>query len=685
MRFLCLLMLASVLVGTCPSTSAADAVSQLSMDLKSADDAQRLLAIEKLGQLGPVAAPAAPTLAKLLGKSDDLIEQLEIVTALNRIGAEAAPAVPALVQLLGNDSDILKYTAAQALKSIGPKARPAAAKLKAMLKNENQLIAVGAAAALVSIAKDDSAVVESVIPVLLDGLRSEDEAVASDAVGALARIGAPAATQVSDLLGKEGPVLCRHVCDTLAAMGPAADTEVDSLLVALDDKDASVCRHAVRALGVIGAKPDAVVPALAAQLKADSADRRSIAAQAIGEFGTAAEPAVSALAERLVKDDDIKVRIAAAEALGAIGPAAAGAVESLAAGLNDPSGAVTLASGEALGKIGEPGINVLAKQLQVDAYRPFVAAILQSAGESAAPAVPELIKHINDPDETTQGEVIVALAAVGPKAATAIAPLEKLLRSDSATGRPAAAYALGKLKSESSIPLLKKSVSDPNEKVRNASAFALVTMNPSDKDLIAIALPRLIKGLKHERPLVRVESARAIRQIGLPAQPAIPALLETANDSASEVRAAALAALSDLQPAAAEAIPVAVRALEADDETVRFAGTLLLARLGADAKSAVAMLRDRVSQTRGFERIITQWAIVKIDPSADDIKAAIPLLISALDQPSANAQIEAVKTLSDIGRGNGDVRKALRNHKQRDDVTPEVKTAITAALKKLAE
>jgi hypothetical protein len=86
-------------------------------------------ALRALGNLGPRAAPAAATIARLL-ESDSLVR--EALEALRLIGPDAAPAVDALRGLLRRRKTVLAREVALALAAIGPRARAAKAELIAL-------------------------------------------------------------------------------------------------------------------------------------------------------------------------------------------------------------------------------------------------------------------------------------------------------------------------------------------------------------------------------------------------------------------------------------------------------------------------------------------------------------------------------------------------------------------------
>lgn len=99
-------------------------------------DSKHLGAMEMLGSLRALAAPAVPTLRELLLHSKDRNGRRAAAVALGRIGAASGSAVDALVQAFGTDEDWgVRNGSAWALGEIGaPGARSAIATLRRALK-----------------------------------------------------------------------------------------------------------------------------------------------------------------------------------------------------------------------------------------------------------------------------------------------------------------------------------------------------------------------------------------------------------------------------------------------------------------------------------------------------------------------------------------------------------------------
>lgn len=169
------------------------------------------------------------------------------------------------------------------------------------------------------------------VPVLLDALRREAEALREhnlasshtnpsqlEAVFALSAVGQPAVAQVVALLDEPDWWLRAAAADILGDLGEVARDTVPQLTRALDDESEWVRRNAVEALGNIGPAAAAAVPGLAERLQDDESWIRHNAAMALAKIGPIAAAAVPAL-QKNIDDEDVYARANAAMALERIG------------------------------------------------------------------------------------------------------------------------------------------------------------------------------------------------------------------------------------------------------------------------------------------------------------------------------------------------------------------------------
>src|SRR5262245_36844671 len=98
--------------------------------------------------------------------------------------------------------------------------------------------------------------------------------------------------------------------------------------------------------------------------------------------------------------------------------------------------------------------------------------------------------------------------------------------------------------------------------------------------------------LKDSKANVRVQAAKALSEIGPPAQAAVAALVEALHDEDVSVRLAASTALGEIGPAAQAAIPPLIEALRDPDPE---AGASAATALGKVREAAVPALVEALS------------------------------------------------------------------------------------------
>jgi HEAT repeat protein len=174
--------------------------------------------------------------------------------------------------------------------------------------------------------------------------------------------------------------------------------------------------------------------------------------------------------------------------------------------------------------------------------------------------------HAQDP--TTPGEQAAsALVAIGTPA---YEPLTKALGGQAWIARRNAAWALGALGNRGAVPLLSRSLHDPEAAVRNRSAWALGALDSSE------AVPALIEALKDTDAGVREQVAWALGAIG--DRRAVDGLVGALGDSAAGVRkqaAWALGALGD-----SRAVNALTKCLKDPDAGVRKQAAWALGAIG---------------------------------------------------------------------------------------------------------
>ncbi len=659
-------------------------VEQLRRQLASDDASVRVDAARRLCEFGAAAHPAIPDLEKALA-SDDLLLQYEAARCLGEIGPDASPCAVHLLALLNDETPLLRHVAIDALRRI---ARPSAVVRKAFadrLQNDSLLAnRVVAARGLAEFAAlDDShPLPPAAIDVLIEGLKSPQAHVSSEAIRGLVAVGAPATAPILNLFRSGSPNERINATEALAALGLSAREAGATLLSALKDADGTLKRHIVRALPSVGADPAATVPQLQRLLHDKSRELRVSAIAALGEYGERAAPAADDLA-KLLADDDLLVQRNAAAALARLGTKAASAVPQLIAALRDDDGAVTIEAAQALTAIGQPAVQPLTGLLTDLQYRNLAATALGDIGPAAVDAVPAILGLLDASDKETRRAALLALAGIGPSAQPVVAErLVQILRDPKSDVRPGAAYALARMEAQQAVPdllALVRQTDDDREKL--AAAWALVTLQPS-ANVAEKAVPILMRGLDDDWALVRKECAIALGALGPRARPAAERLRSLADDPDPAVRAEAAAALYQVGADAETLVPLMMKGLDDVSPDVRYAAAYVLGSLGPKADPAVLRLKEMLNNHIGLDRILAAWALVRIAPSGSTTQEALPTLLEALGHPRPQIRREVAKVLGEIKGNHPEIAQALK--KASSDSDAEVRAAVREALDKRA-
>ncbi len=150
-----------------------------------------------------------------------------------------------------------------------------------------------------------------------------------------------------------------------------------------------------------------------------------------------------------------------------------------------------------------------------------------------AKAVPALVERLNDPNPGNRSNAAAVLAQMGPAAAAAIPALRRrAVEDDDESVLENAGEALGRVAREDAEVVLEllAMLEAPADSNRLAAIRAAARIDD------ARAVPLLIRSLSHLNPKVREEAAEALGEIGEESAPAIPRLIELFDDPNLSVR-----------------------------------------------------------------------------------------------------------------------------------------------------
>jgi HEAT repeat protein len=338
------------------------------------------------------------------------------------------------------------------------------------------------------------------------------------------------------------------------------------ILMLKEDQTARKRKAAAIALGQIVSENKtnadvvkAVLPALAKAVRSDpSPSVRGQAANIIGQQDAdTGSQYVSDLAECVRTEKDPAAKIECAQALGRFGAKSRGAVIALTNALKDSDAAVKAAVADALGRIGPdskaaaPDLIPLVKDTDKTVRRAAVFALGRIEPEDPSPvsvAFVELLKV--DKDKDVRLETVVSIGLLGDRSDESVKALAKTMADPEAEIRKASAMAvakLGKVARLADKELRKLATSDKDKETRMDAIHALgVAFAAEPAELIPFLSNRLKDDVDFE---VRIAIADELGGMGAAAKDAIPALRLAQKDQQIKVRAAAAAAIKQIEKA----------------------------------------------------------------------------------------------------------------------------------------
>ncbi|AWM41343.1 putative lyase [Gemmata obscuriglobus] len=451
-----------------------------------------------LGRIGAVAV--APT-AKLLDDSNALL-RYDALRALGDMGPIAKPAAGAIKKVLQDLSADNALEAACALLRIGDSQNEALALLKRGLDSDSR----GVAALAVQVIGRVGPAAETLVPAALTKLTSPDPFARSAALELVALRPATEQTKLAAEIGKlasdDERVIRIQVARTLVRLGPAGAPAADSLGRAIsEEKDGGVRELLLTALLAMGANTKPALPALL-PLTTDRDLSPPVRLSVLSALVTidAASAEVSTALLKATQDNEAAVRAAAATALGRLDPLPPNALDALL------------------------------KLVKSDSRTgPRVAALLAlaAAGTRAQPARAEVEALTNSPQANLALLAKVAQAAIDGDTSKVAPAVRTGLRDRNPAVRAAAVEAvlvIGPIKDD--LPALLTLLKELGSTTRGTAAAAIGRLGPTAQD----AVPQLTRLLDDHDSEVRITAVEALGRIGPAAQPAVRKLKELLRD-----------------------------------------------------------------------------------------------------------------------------------------------------------
>lgn len=515
--------------------------------LRAPDVTARIRAADALAQLGQAAAGAVDPLVAALQDDNPLVRS-HAAFALGQIGVPAPAAVDALARLIADPDRDVRRAAIAALRQLraGPQVTiPLLVKVLESAEPSERMLAIR------SLAEQG----EEAVPTLIEALRNEKSRywalLVAHEMGPAARDAVPALlTCLSDPLQE-----CRlEALMALGAVAPQSEEAIRAIRRALSDKETGVRYAAVYALGSIG-PPAASASADLERLVRGSDDfLRVVSAWALVKIhpdnARHRQVAIPLLLEACSHKDE-STRLAAIKALADLHPPATTVIPALERALHDERPQVVLAAVDALAGYGADGAAPLVKALNDERLRLPAVLGLRRLGPDARAAVEPLLQLLqSESHPEMRQEIYFALGAIGPGAQSAVDTLVAHLQSDDLRVRYGATYVLGKIgpDAQRAVPALTANFENSDDaRLKLASLWALLQIQPENRRLRLRALPLLVEALGDEAPLVRREAALALGRLGPAGRAAVQALQRALHDRDASVRDAVQEALQQIE------------------------------------------------------------------------------------------------------------------------------------------
>ena len=251
-------------------------------------------------------------------------------------------------------------------------------------------------------------------------------------------------------------------------------------------------------------------------------------------------------------------------------------------------------------------------------------------------------------------------------------------------------------------PLLVRSLSDNNPRIRGGSAMALSWLlerygNPNAPDdyveqpsalnkyglTLSGAVLEIAKVLKSIEPDQRAKVIQGLAGIGPPAKGAISYILPMFKDRDPSVRWSAIYFFGAMGQAGKVAMPDVIRSLKDPDKGVRLQAMAFLRSCGAAAKDAVPDLAIALKSTDTDTIEQASLALANIDPSQEGILPGVMLTLNDPNHPEDRDN--AFKALNKLGSRAKPAAPALvdliatdLDSENSDDKAPDRHAAVTA-------
>lgn len=366
-----------------------------------------------------------------------------------------------------------------------------------------------------------------------------------------------------------------------------------------------------------------------------------------------------------LQSSDPRARAAAGTALALSGSQAAPAVPELLTALDDESNLVRAAVVDALAEIGAPASAAapsLARRLSAESDPDILHAIgrtLIRFGSSSMSSIPVIVEALQSGSPAGRRIACGVLGSLGADGDFVVHALVRSMVADSdGRVRSAARSALKRLRVDltAHVDDLVGFLSHESPDVREQAADRLGEMRPRPAE----AVEPLVTALFDDDALrVRQAAARALRNMGEAASPAVPRLLQAMTDGSRDQRESAAAVLGSVTLGDPADVSALVRASIHDRElSVRLAARGALVRMARTSPEIFDDFAEAAGSPGPVER--RSVLIDTLGRLGEAAAPAVPNLLIALREGTAEVREQAARALGRIGAPASDALLPLR-------------------------
>ena len=154
------------------------------------------------------------------------------------------------------------------------------------------------------------------------------------------------------------------------------------------------------------------------------------------------------------------------------------------------------------------------------------------------------------------------------------------------------------------------------------------------------------------------------------------------GDEDFNVSTEAVIALGKIGPAAANAVPVLLAALQKENCPNAHAIIFALGRIGPKAVRAAPMLQKALSGKDNSLAVVAAWALTQIQPGSATTAKAVPVLVAGLSDSLPETRKAAAQALGNLGAQARTALSALQKAAKEDD-SQAVREAAAGALQSI--